>query len=583
MTFERRRLVGVAMAARAGQWRTRCGIGVVIAMAFFSMTGAAFTAAWLVFYCLLQVLELQLFKADKQPERSVPDPGWCWAAVAFIALNNLAFGAFAAREAFSENPLGMVGAALLIAGAIVNGVIVSAGSRFLTWASIGPQILCFSALAFSTASASESPLLTAQITAGSLLFVLAAGAASHQLAVKLKIADEARLAAETANVAKSQFLANMSHEIRTPLNGVVSMADLLSRSELAPGDREMVEIIRTSGDNLTTLLSDILDMARIEAGEVSIEEAPYHLGDTMRAVCALFSLRAEEKNVRLVLDLPDDADRLVVGDEGRVRQVLNNLISNAVKFTSLGLVCVSARVTENGQLRLKVSDTGIGFDPATGADVFARFQQADGSITRRFGGTGLGLSICRDLVRLMGGRMDFSSISGVGSEFWCDLPFNPAERASAPESIEAAPSGLERRIRVLVADDHAINLKVVALILDQMGTDSVAVENGVEAINAFRAGTFDVVLMDMQMPVMDGLTAIREIRKLERDRGPARVPIVVLSANAMAEHVTDALEAGADEHLAKPIKPAALIEAIQRLVKDPGETEAVAQGACNAA
>lgn len=193
MTFERRRLVGVAMAARAGQWRTRCGIGVVIAMAFFSMTGVAFAASWLAIYCALQVLELHLFKADKQPARSVPDVGWCWAAVAFIALNNFAFGAFAAREAFSDNPLGMAVAALLIAGAIVNGVIVSAGSRFLTWASIGPQILCFSALAFSTASVGESPLQTAQIAAGSLLFVLAAVAASHQLAVKLKIADEARL------------------------------------------------------------------------------------------------------------------------------------------------------------------------------------------------------------------------------------------------------------------------------------------------------------------------------------------------------------------------------------------------------
>ncbi|WP_426039823.1 response regulator [Brevundimonas sp. DC300-4] len=566
MNIFQRRLVGVAMIARARQWRTRVGLGLVIALAFFTMTGVGFAVAWLAIYAGLQWVELQIFKARDRPEGWVPARDCCWCAVGFISLNNLVFGAFAARQAFNGSELGLVGAALLIAGAIVNGVIVSAGSRHLTWASIGPQILCFSALAVSTITAGHSALLAVQIGGASLLFVLAATAASFQLSAKLKQAEDGRQAAEAANVAKSHFLANMSHEIRTPLNGVVSMADLLSRSNLGPADREMVDIIRSSGDTLTSLLGDILDMARIEAGEVALEEAPYHLGDLLRATCALFSLKAAEKNVALVVDLPEDVDRMVLGDAGRIRQVASNLISNAIKFTSIGQVSVSARLTPGGLVRLKVSDTGIGFDASNGTDVFARFQQADGSITRRFGGTGLGLSISRDLVALMGGSMGSSSIPGVGSDFWADLPFIVAteHQTDSVEDKEGLP--LDHTIRILVADDNATNLKVVGLILDQAGVESLAVENGLEAVHAFRVGTFDAILMDMQMPVMDGLTAIQEIRKLERELGLNRVPIAVLSANAMADHVAAAMDAGADTHIAKPIKPATLIEAIERLL-----------------
>lgn len=286
----------------------------------------------------------------------------------------------------------------------------------------------------------------------------------------------------------------------------------------------------------------------------------------LRGICALFSLKAQEKSVALLLDLPEDLDRMIVGDAGRTRQVVSNLISNAVKFTSIGTVSVSARLTSAGLIRLKVSDTGIGFDTAQAADVFARFQQADGSITRRFGGTGLGLSISRDLVRLMGGEMGCSSIPGVGSEFWADLPFMAAER-TRPDRVDCeAGVSSPRAVRVLVADDHATNQKVVALILGQVGIESLAVENGLEAVHAYRAGSFDAVLMDMQMPVMDGLTAIREIRRIELELGLLRVPIAMLSANAMADHVAAALDAGADAHIAKPVKPAMLIESIEHLL-----------------
>jgi signal transduction histidine kinase len=326
MKHEHRRLVSVAMASRARQWRTRVGLGCVIALFFFTMTGVAFAVAWLAVYAALQFVELRAFRSAGRGEAWVASTAYCWAAIAYITLNNIAFGAFAARQAFTGHELGLVSAALLIAGTIINGVIVSAGSRHLTWASIGPQILCFAALAAATMQQGGSLWRSAQIAAASALFVMAAVVASNQLAKTLRTVAEGRLAAEKANRAKSVFLANMSHEIRTPLNGVVSMADLLARSSLSSRDREMVDVIRTSGETLSSLLSDILDTARIEAGEVALEEAPYHLGDLLRSAGALYRLKAEEKGVRLLVDVPAEADRVVIGDAGRVRQILNNQV-----------------------------------------------------------------------------------------------------------------------------------------------------------------------------------------------------------------------------------------------------------------
>lgn len=570
MIQEQRRLVGCAMTARTRQWRTRLGIGAVVALFFHPMTGVVFALVWLVVYAALQFSELRTFAARAPEAQPVRSTAYCWAAIGFIALNNTVFSAFAARMALSGEELGLVSAALLIAGAVINGVIVSAGSRHLTWASIGPHVVCFSALALAVADG-ESTWRSVQIAAASLLFVLAAVAASHHLAKTLGAADEGKAAAEKANRAKSEFLANMSHEIRTPLNGVIGMADLLARSPLSAADRDMAEIIRTSGETLANLLSDILDMAKIEAGEVAVEHAPYDLGATLRSACALYGLRAEEKGIHLRLDIPEAADRMIIGDAGRVRQVLNNLISNAVKFTAIGHVSVSARLIDDRRIRLKVSDSGIGFDMVDGADVFTRFQQADGSITRRYGGTGLGLAISRELTALMGGEMGCSSSPGVGSDFWVDLPFVPsAAPLDGESSAERGPESLEGRpLKILVADDHAVNLKVVALILQQVGAEVTLVENGVQALSTFQAAPFDLVLMDMQMPEMDGLTAIRRIRETESLSGSRRTPIIVLSANAMSEHVAAALAAGADDHVAKPIRAADLITAIDRLASPP--------------
>ena len=565
-----RQLLRVAMAARARQWPTRLGLGAVIASAFFMTTGAAFAASWFLLYATLQLLEWRVFGAQPRPADWRPTTGWCSGAITLVAVNNAVFGAFAVRQAFEGGDLSLVSASLLIAGAIINGVIVSAGSRALTWASILPHMIGFVGLAGAAIATGHTTLATLQISGASLLFVIAACVASTQLARKLRLAEEGRLMAERANRAKGQFLANMSHEIRTPLNGVVSMADLLAKSPLGQGDREMVEIIRASGQNLTGLLSDILDVARIEAGEIAIESAPFELGDMLRSVCALFSLKAREKGVEVVLQIAPTVDRAIMGDGARLRQVVTNLVANAIKFTDRGEVRLSAELDDQNRLSLSVRDTGIGFDPETAGDLFGRFQQADGSITRRFGGSGLGLAIAKDLTQLMGGDIGYGSRLATGSVFWVLLPFVPTESPTATMQPKGQrDEALDRMVSVLVADDHETNLKVVTLILEQVGAQCTTVGDGAAAVAVFEAESFDLILMDMQMPVMDGLTAVRQIRDIEATGDRGHTPIAILSANALPEHIAGALAAGADRHVAKPVRPDVLIDLVHELVFKP--------------
>ena len=378
----------------------------------------------------------------------------------------------------------------------------------------------------------------------------------------------ARRRAETASKTKSEFLANMSHEIRTPLNGVVAMADALAAARLPEKEREMVEVIRASGVTLERLLSDILDLARIESGQVTIETAPFHLGEAIRGVAALSRLRADEKGIELKVDIDPAVDHAVVGDVVRVRQILTNLVSNAVKFTEQGYVRLMAAPGADGKVRLEVTDTGVGFDATLKSRVFGRFMQADGSITRRFGGTGLGLAISRELASLMGGELDCESAPGHGSRFWLELPLPAAEIAPPERTDNAAPMARDeaedRPLRVLLADDHPTNRKVIELMLAETGTELTSVVNGKEAFEAVRDGAFDLVLMDMQMPVMDGLTATSEIRRLESETGRPRTPVLMLTANALAEHVEAGRAAGADGHVSKPVTMATLFAAIEQ-------------------
>ncbi|MBA4803986.1 MAG: response regulator [Brevundimonas sp.] len=401
-----------------------------------------------------------------------------------------------------------------------------------------------------------------------IVFLLSATGTVAWQARQARRLKAAQLRAEEANRTKSEFLANMSHEIRTPLNGVVSMADALARRELEPQEHEMVELIRSSSATLERLLSDILDSARIESGQVAIERTAFDLEQAVGDVAALWRVRAGERGVALEVDFDPALAGRVDGDPVRVRQVLTNLVSNALKFTSEGRVRISVSAMDHDRVSFRVSDTGVGFDAAQKARIFSRFQQADGSITRRYGGTGLGLAISSALVGLMGGRLDCDSTPGEGSVFWFDIPLPRVQEPSSPGADAPAVEVSAGPMRVLLADDHPANRKVVEIMLSATPMELVAVENGRQAVEAFAAGGFDLVLMDMQMPVMDGLTATAEIRKLEAAREAARTPVIMLTANAMAEHVAAGRAAGADGHLAKPITMDSLFSAIEAVLPE---------------
>ena len=376
----------------------------------------------------------------------------------------------------------------------------------------------------------------------------------------------ARRAAEEASRSKSDFLANMSHEIRTPLNGVVAMADALARSDLGPREREMVDIVRSSSDTLERLLSDILDTAKIESGQLTIEPAPFHLADVVRETAALWRPKAEEKGVALVIEIAPAAERRVHGDAVRIRQILTNLVSNALKFTAEGEVRLSVEDAADDRVRFTVADTGVGFEPDQKARIFGRFHQADGSITRRFGGTGLGLTISRELAELMGGGLDCDSEPGVGSRFWFETPLPLAEAAQAGDTAASESGSDAVPLRILLADDHPANRKVIEVLLAGASADLVCVADGSEALEAFQGGGYDLVLMDMQMPVMDGLTATAAIRACELQRGWSRTPVLMLTANAMPEHIEAGRKAGADGHLAKPVTMATLFAGIDEVL-----------------
>lgn len=391
---------------------------------------------------------------------------------------------------------------------------------------------------------------------------------------------QARDAAEAASRAKGEFLANMSHEIRTPLNGVTGVAQVLARSSLTPAQREMVQLIENSATTLERLLSDILDLSRVESGRVRIEAEPFDLAEAVKATAALSELRAREKGVTFNLDIAADARGGVVGDAGRLKQILFNLLGNAVKFTKTG--GVSLTVSRDGSVcppvySFEVRDTGVGFDPAFAERLFRRFEQEDGSITRQFGGSGLGLAISRDLAELMGGRLQARSQPDQGSVFTLTLPLPRAEEHCMTQ-WEAAPAFIDsqasRPIRVLLAEDHPTNQKVVQLMLATMDVELTCVDNGQEAVDAMSSGRFDLVLMDMQMPVMDGLTAIRLIREREQAGTQAATPVFTLSANAMHEHVQASIAAGADRHLTKPITASVLLGAVAEIAEQVALQEA---------
>jgi signal transduction histidine kinase/ActR/RegA family two-component response regulator len=381
--------------------------------------------------------------------------------------------------------------------------------------------------------------------------------------------------AEAANLAKSTFLATMSHEIRTPLNGVLGMAQAMAADDLTDAQRARVQVIRQSGEALLAILNDVLDLSKIEAGKVTLEAIAFDVEALVQAVHATFGAVAQAKGLTFEARVSPAARGGYLGDPVRLRQIIGNLVSNALKFTDEGRVALEVDQVD-GRLAITVSDSGIGIEPREVEVLFEKFKQADATTTRRFGGTGLGLAICRDLAALMGGSITAGPGAQRGSVFTVILPLArvdapltpPVEPRAGVIERETGGVGAVRPLRILAAEDNGVNQLVLKTLLGQAGLDVTVVADGRAAVDAWRGEAWDLILMDIQMPVMDGLAATAEIRAAEAAQGLTRTPIVALSANAMAHQVADYAQQGMDGFIAKPIEVARLFAAIEAALEE---------------
>jgi len=392
--------------------------------------------------------------------------------------------------------------------------------------------------------------------------------AVRQMAEAMALAQTREAEAASANRAKTAFLATMSHEIRTPLNGILGMVQVMQAEDLSAAQRERLNVVRQSGKALTDILNDVLDLARIEAGQLELRPGPFDLRELLVGCGQTFAALAHGKGLAHDLSIAPAAEGAYLGDAGRLRQILHNLLSNAVKFTDRGGVSIVAEYGA-GRLELTVADTGPGVAPEEQEHLFGRFVLLDDIATRRHGGAGLGLAICRELARRMDGDITLFSRPGEGSAFTVALPL---AKVTAPAQAEdETTSDTTSGLRILAAEDNPTNQLVLRSVLRQAGIEPVIVDDGAKALAAWREGGWDAVLMDIHMPVMDGLTALKEIRRLEAEEGLTRTPVIALTANAMRHQIELLIEAGMDDHVGKPIDVTQLLSALDRAVSGRGQ------------
>ena len=550
---------------RAKELPTRLGLALFICAIALVLSQAVWPLVWFVAVLVAQGIDAWAFSPLKAEDAAPPSAARKAMCLASAALNTAVYSGIAAYLWFAGGEAGKLFAMIQTAGGLLHIALHMHSVRSLLLAAAIPHMSYLLGLPLvSAAITPEADALPMGIvTSSGLLYVLhlivAVGRTSAVSAEMRQARDEARSErrrAEQASAAKSDFLATISHEIRTPLNAVVAAGALLGRTRLSKAQAEHVAMLNNAGEVLLGLLNDVLDLSKIESGKLQVEAAEFAVRDKLEASVQLWRPRAAEKGVEMAARLAGDLPERVVTDPLRFQQIVFNLLSNAVKFTDQGRIELSAGVA-GGRLWLEVADTGCGMTSEVSARVFDSFEQASASTSRQRGGTGLGLAISRQLAEIMDGQLSVRSAPGEGSTFRLELPV--AEAALAAPVADEADTVLDG-LEVLLADDHPVNQRIVRLYLEPLGCRVTAVGDGGEAVEAAALRPFDLILMDMQMPVIDGVEATRRIRA---GRGPnAATPVFALTANALQEHRDGWAAVGVDVFLTKPLDMSALVRAI---------------------